>query len=143
MQFDRHFKINEIQIAYEVFDDEVLAVNFDTGTYYSMLGLSGLVWKWLAAGLELHEVKKLLRATCDDIPKSAENDFEDFVSLLEHHGLIMASDGQPAVTTLAATDKFSYKPLRLEIYTDMQDLLLLDPIHDTEEAGWPLASSQE
>jgi hypothetical protein len=26
----------------------------------------------------------------------------------------------------------------LEVYTDMQDLLLLDPIHEVdEEAGWP------
>jgi hypothetical protein len=27
----------------------------------------------------------------------------------------------------------------LEKYTDMQELLLLDPIHDVEEAGWPKA----
>jgi hypothetical protein len=25
----------------------------------------------------------------------------------------------------------------LQKYTDMQDLLLLDPIHDTDETGWP------
>jgi hypothetical protein len=25
----------------------------------------------------------------------------------------------------------------LSIYDDMQDLLLLDPIHDVDESGWP------
>jgi hypothetical protein len=25
----------------------------------------------------------------------------------------------------------------LERYTDMQELLLLDPIHDVDESGWP------
>ncbi len=25
----------------------------------------------------------------------------------------------------------------LDVYSDMQDLLLLDPIHDVDETGWP------
>ena len=25
----------------------------------------------------------------------------------------------------------------LERFTDMEDLLLLDPVHDVEEMGWP------
>jgi len=31
-----------------------------------------------------------------------------------------------------------FAPPVLEVYTDMQDLLLLDPIHDVDETvGWP------
>ena len=26
---------------------------------------------------------------------------------------------------------------RLEKYTDMQDLVLLDPVHEVDEQGWP------
>jgi hypothetical protein len=26
----------------------------------------------------------------------------------------------------------------LEVFTDMEDLLLLDPIHDVGDAGWPM-----
>ncbi len=32
-----------------------------------------------------------------------------------------------------------YAPPALETYTDMQELLLLDPIHDVDETGWPAA----
>jgi hypothetical protein len=28
-------------------------------------------------------------------------------------------------------------PPVLERYTDMQELLFLDPIHDVDESGWP------
>ncbi len=34
----------------------------------------------------------------------------------------------------------AFAPPRLQRYTDMQDLLLLDPIHDVDEVGWPVAS---
>lgn len=32
-----------------------------------------------------------------------------------------------------------YRPPVLEVFADMQDLLLLDPIHDIDEVGWPVA----
>jgi len=30
----------------------------------------------------------------------------------------------------------------LERYTDMQELLLIDPIHDVDETGWPRRKEQ-
>ena len=30
-----------------------------------------------------------------------------------------------------------FEPPTLSKYKDMQDMLLLDPVHDVEEAGWP------
>jgi hypothetical protein len=32
---------------------------------------------------------------------------------------------------------------KLEKYTDMEDLLLLDPIHDVQEVGWPQTSGEK
>ena len=32
--------------------------------------------------------------------------------------------------------------LRLTRYSDLEDLLKLDPIHDVDEAGWPVAKSE-
>jgi hypothetical protein len=71
-----------------------------------------------------------------------EKDLEAFVSLLETHELILPSAREPAKAPAVPTDKRPFKPLKLEVYTDMQDLLLLDPIHDAEEAGWPLTKPQ-
>jgi len=31
----------------------------------------------------------------------------------------------------------SYKAPELDTYEDMQDLILLDPIHEVDESGWP------
>jgi hypothetical protein len=33
--------------------------------------------------------------------------------------------------------KPTFKELSLRTFTDLQELLLLDPIHDVDEVGWP------
>ena len=43
----------------------------------------------------------------------------------------------PSAPTLLVTEKLAYEHPVLQKYTDMEDLLLLDPIHDVDEAGWP------
>jgi Coenzyme PQQ synthesis protein D (PqqD) len=121
----------------------VLAVNLDTGTYYSMPGLSGLVWTWVINGVPLADVTKSLLLACNDVPQSIEADVEAFVSQLHANGLILPSAGEPKQAPALPLDKQSFKPLLLEVYTDMQDLLLLDPMHDVAEAGWPLAKPEE
>jgi hypothetical protein len=65
-----------------------------------------------------------------------------FVAMLEEANLIIAtpetasSDGAAPPPWLAELSPVYAQPL-LETYTEMQDLLLLDPIHDVGEAGWP------
>ena len=34
-----------------------------------------------------------------------------------------------------------FVPPTLEKYTDMQDLVLLDPVHEVDERGWPHAQA--
>ena len=53
----------------------------------------------------------------------------------------LESDGyRKAVGTSSKTEKLGFEAPILQKYTDMQDLLLLDPIHEVDEAGWPHAN---
>lgn len=38
------------------------------------------------------------------------------------------------------TERRPYQPPQVEAFNDLQDILLLDPIHDVDEAGWPMAA---
>jgi len=38
-------------------------------------------------------------------------------------------------------DNARFQPPTLNKYTDMRDMLLLDPIHDVGESGWPVPKS--
>ena len=46
-------------------------------------------------------------------------------------------------TTEKDTEVRPFQPPVLQKFRDMQDLLLMDPIHDVDEAGWPVAGDQE
>ena len=36
-----------------------------------------------------------------------------------------------------------WSPPSIAVFSDMQDLFLLDPIHDVDEAGWPSRPAEE
>lgn len=40
-------------------------------------------------------------------------------------------------STTPNPDKLHFEEPIFHKYTDMEDLLLLDPIHDVDETGWP------
>lgn len=141
MRASAHFKINDAQVVHETFDEEVLAINLDTGTYYSMPGLSAQVWRWVVAGVPLEAIGRALNQICDASPVSIAAQLEEFVGKLEQNRLIVPGDAPPVEETPVLSTFQGKVPaaLAFDVYTDMQDLLLLDPIHDVEEAGWPLA----
>ena len=61
---------------------------------------------------------------------------------LETEALIVALPaGTPSTSSRAMTavpvDPPPFEAPRLTKYTDMRDLLVLDPIHDVDESGWP------
>lgn len=55
-------------------------------------------------------------------------------------GTIMEGTSHAAAGHAAAEP---FEPPVLEQYTDMQDLLLLDPIHEVDEQGWPMTQEQQ
>ena len=57
---------------------------------------------------------------------------------------IEAGEDAAAVSPMPAHQaRGAYRTPVLSIYTDMQDLLLLDPIHDVDQAGWPTRKVHE
>ena len=73
----------------------------------------------------------------------ARRDVDAFVHSLVTDELIVANDapasGEAESAELVAPSEYS--PLTLERFTDLADLILLDPVHDVTEAGWPHATS--
>jgi hypothetical protein len=67
----------------------------------------------------------------------------DLLSELKGEGLIRAGEelGAEAAVSFAAdgvpASRSPFKPPRLEKHTDMQDLILIDPVHEVSAAGWP------
>jgi hypothetical protein len=141
------FRINPNQIVHEVFEDEVLAINLETGTYYSLLGSSCQLWLLVSDGLSVTEIVDHFIGLHNDEPKAVSAAVHDFLNRLLAERLIIgveASESPVPAGAPGSSDigKMTLPAFELKVFTEMQDMLLLDPIHDVEDTGWPVAAMQ-
>jgi hypothetical protein len=136
------FRLNEPDVSAEDFRSEILAVNLKNGYYHSLRDSAVPIWRLLMEGRSVQTIVQLLTPIYGGDQAVLAADVSLFISELEKGGLIVR-DSSPAETPstsapdwLADVPPTYAKPL-METYTEMQDLLLLDPIHDVDATGWP------
>lgn len=134
------------EVVSEQYENEALAINLDSGTYYSMNGASSKVWAMISNAEPAHAIVQAFNVGTSPSSEELATAVHDFLARLVAKHLIVLrepSDSPSTGTTPeaiagAATDG-AVPSFGLEVFTDMQDLLLLDPIHDVEAEGWPVA----
>ncbi len=126
------------EIVHETVDGEVIAIDLDNGSYYSLAGSGPLIWELLAVGASEAELREALAAKFGDVDAIA-GDISALLEQLRESGLIVEAEGEEGVVIGAAEagDAETYETPRFERYTDMKDYFLLDPIHEVDTAGWP------
>ena len=134
-----HLKINAPGVIHESIDGEVVIVNVDKGLYFSSDGLGAKLWSMIA---EAESVDSLIKWTGDNYATPADvvsADIRSFVSQLEENELVVPVNEAPETEApaLPSPAPATYSKPELNIYSDMEELLLLDPVHDAGEEGWP------
>jgi len=126
-------------VMHERLDGEVVALDMATGRYFSMSGPAADVWHLVSTGCEPSvwsvELSTVYMTTNEFVG------IDDFVSKLLDAGLLKLTGDQ--------TVKSDYDRLPLDhsrqrwtspelfSYDDLSDLILIDPVHDTTDDGWP------
>jgi hypothetical protein len=61
------------------------------------------------------------------------------IDLLKKDRLIMEKDGaaEPPIESYSGS-KAAFEIPKVESYSDMQEMLLSDPVHDVDQRGWPI-----
>ena len=140
MDRTKRFRVNSPQIIWETVESEVLLIDLGTGNYYSLRGTGAVIWHAVAQGAAVTEIVALLERAYE-----GDNELEiavtRFLEEIVAEGLVIPAVADGEATTPLAETVVSGAPFEtpvLEKYTDMQELVLLDPVHDFEEAeGWP------
>jgi hypothetical protein len=134
------------EVTFEVFDDEAVLINFKTGSYFSVGGAGREVIEALVGGdrtvAELVDVVGQRYVGETDVMADAVT---AFLAALEQAGLVVVETGQesgqpgarPVAPSVVSGDRRAFEPPVLSAFDDMQALLLLDPIHEVDETGWP------
>lgn len=124
------YRIRAPQVVHESVAGEVVAIDFATGSYFSLRGPAEAVWAALS-GAEPRAVDTLVEAAGD---AADPGQVATFLDQLVDLGLLERT-GAPAGNGHGTGE------LVVEHFTDMEDLILLDPVHDVSDAGWPNAGS--
>lgn len=138
---------NTPTITSEVFADEVVIVNFESGTYYSVAGSGVQIWTAIERGATAEEVVSVLESRFENEPGQIESSVAGFLEQLEKEALVVkravAPPSADRAAMAASAERKPFPPPLLSAYTDMQELLWLDPVHEADEAGWPATRAQE
>lgn len=129
-----NYRVTPGDVTHERLDDEVLAINLATGLYYSMAGVAADCWDSIAAGCELDLLSAALSERFDAF---RPEHLDQFVTSLVTEGLVREASSDGAAPTLRVS---RYAAPVVERHGDLQELLLIDPIHDVGETGWPVRS---
>lgn len=133
------YKLNEEKMFYDMAEGQAIVINFTTGMYYGTSSLGSAVLDALLAGAEVETVLAAVKAL-PGCPDDMDAQMADFVSALLQKEVLVAADGEAnaavSIDESYLTDGFT---LSVDEFTEVQDLILADPVHDVDvEQGWPI-----
>jgi len=141
------FEISQ-QVIHEAVDGETMIVRLDSGNYYNMNTTGGQVWALVEQGASKDQIVSAFSELYGLDKKIVEEQIEPYLKYLIVEELIFPNGASPIAGTAyqpggiqRLTD--SFEPPILNKYSDMQELLILDPIHDVSDAGWPNPKSEK
>lgn len=129
------FVVDDAQVAHNDFGDELVVIHFATGNYYSLRDSAAVLWKHLAQAPASAATLTSLYARP---PAEAQQQIAEFLRDLAARNLIVAATGAISLREGSVGDGVHpFQPPQMEIFEDLQALLVADVIHDTGEQGWP------
>jgi hypothetical protein len=136
--------IHAPNIVHETLDGETIIIHLDTGNYYSLTGSGAEIWALLKGGGSVSAICAELARRHGCSEADLRGAVESFVAELQRDGLVEHSDATSnGVSTGLAELGGAWEPPKLERYDDMRDFLLVDPIHEVDETGWPSRAASE
>jgi hypothetical protein len=127
-------------VVHEVIDGEAVIINLESGAYFSADGASAVAWQGIAGGASPADLAAMIAERYEGDGATIAAAVEGFVETLLHAGLIRPAelgDANSPAELPAAAARPAFAGLALRGFTDLQELLLLDPIHEVDETGWP------
>ena len=122
-------KPNAGDVAAKVIDGEAIIMNLSNGLYYSMEHVGAAIWALVAQGRRLDQVAGIIVDRYGIDRERAADDLQRLVTELLDENLVVVAepegDHEPALPDVG--EQRAYVPPVLLKYTDMADLLALDP----------------
>jgi len=144
-------KVNEPNVVHETIEGEAILLDLQSGNYFSLDGAGAVIWDFIAQTGDWRKAISLISQNNGEQKELIVAAVEKFIAELIEEKLLVTVDndagfpknGVEEFETALQNAARDFKIPIVNKYSDMQDLLLLDPIHDVDETGWPEAQQPE
>lgn len=122
-------ELNVAEVAAKVIDGEAIIMNLSNGLYYSMDDVGATIWQLAAEGHHMDAIADMIAQTYDVEHAVAAADLQRLVGELvdERLATVVGVGAVQSAPTPASSERRPYAPPVLHKYSDMADLLALDP----------------
>jgi hypothetical protein len=130
--------VNPRKIVHETVDGETILIHLETGSYYSLTGAGAEIWALLDAGRSPAAIALELAERHGQAESEVGSAVKELLDQLAAEDILeQSANGAGSAGPPPAWRAPSWSPPKLEKYDDMQDFLLVDPIHEVDDSGWP------
>jgi hypothetical protein len=135
------YRVNGPNVVHETVEHETIIIQLEHGTYYSLTEAGACVWDVVLRGGNAADAVAAVTASYEVVIEIATPAVAALLETLVAESLLAVDEAAPALPLPAAPPiDASRRPWiqpELARFTDMQELLLADPIHEVADAGWP------
>lgn len=133
------YQLNAEKMFFDMADGQAVVINFLTGIYYGSTALGSVILERLVNGSDPEKIAEAIKAL-PDCPEDFDARLNAFIDKLKENEILIAGEtvpgGDEPIGDAALADGFD---LKLDEFSEVQDLILADPVHDVDvEQGWPI-----
>lgn len=130
------YVLNDEKMFSDIADGVAIVINSETGIYYGMNGFGTHVFENILSGADTAAILDALKSV-SEAPEDMAARLAEFVTILTSKELLLPGEAQGSVNIDSAIAKNDNFVLEIKEYSDAQELLLADPIHEVkEDSGW-------
>jgi len=137
----RMWAVREDSVSMERLDGETILINFETGQYFSFRDSSADILWLVQSGVDPAHWPAVLAEAFEDLSwnEEVQQSISQFLESLFELGVIAVGAGidGPSVTLPDDYARTRWTAPSVFANDDLADLLVIDPIHDASEDGWP------
>jgi len=129
VSLDMRLRPNDDEVIGKVLDGEAILINLATGSYYAIPDVGAFIWQAIEAQCSLEEIAVRVSGHYDVSVEQARTDMLTFAARLMDEGVVATSSDACGDSPALAppTHRAPYTAPTLTVYSDMRNLLALDP----------------
>lgn len=135
--WERAYRPTPRKVVHDTIDGEVIVIQLERGVYFSLGGTAAELWELLASGRSPAEATDALADHYDADRERVAAGVETVISRLLADAVLVPDDAPVNRTPMIGPVSGEFDDPQIERYDDMEDFLLIDPIHEVADTGWP------